>query len=147
MAELKTKRTRASVTAFLAGVPDPQRRKDARTVATLLRRVTGERPAMWGTNIVGFGHRKLKYASGREIDWMVAAFAPRADRITLYLTCDLSRHGELLSRLGRHAKGKGCLHLRRLADVDMGALEELVRSAVAKPGGSGSQSSRQRVLP
>jgi hypothetical protein len=131
MAELKTNKTRASLTAFLAAIPDPQRRKDARTVATLLRRVTGERPAMWGTNIVGFGHRKLKYASSREIDWMEAAFAPRADRITLYLTCDLSRQGELLSRLGRHAKGKGCLHLRRLADVDMGALEELVRSAVA----------------
>lgn len=131
MAELKTKRTRASVTAFLSAIPDPERRRDARAVAALLRWVTGERPSMWGTNIVGFGHRTLRYASGREIDWMVAAFAPRADRITLYLTCDLTRHRELLSRLGRHRKGKGCLHLRRLADVDPAVLEELVRDTVA----------------
>ena len=62
---------------------------------------------------------------------MVAAFAPRADRITLHLTCDLSRHREVLSRLGRHWKGKGCLHIRRLADVDPAVLEELVRTAVA----------------
>ena len=135
MAELKTKKTRASVTAFLSTIQDPARRKDARAVANILRRVTGERPAMWGTSIVGFGHRKLRYASGREIDWMVAAFAPRADRITLYLTGDLSRHRELLSRLGRHGKGKGCLHIRRLADVDLAVLEELVRDA-ATPAAS-----------
>lgn len=134
MAELKTKKTRASVTAFLSAIPDPERRKDARAVAALIRRVTGERPALWGTNIVGFGQRKLRYASGRELDWPVAAFAPRADRTTLYLTCDLSRHRALLARLGRHTKGKGCLHLRRLSDVDTAVLEELVRSAVAEEG-------------
>lgn len=134
MAELKTKKTRASVTAFLSAIPDSARRKDARTVAALLRRVTGERPALWGTNIIGFGQRKLRYASGRELDWPVAAFAPRADRITLYLTCDLARHRALLARLGKHTKGKGCLHLRRLSDVDAAVLEELVRSAVAEEG-------------
>jgi hypothetical protein len=135
MAELKTKRTRASVTAFLSAIPDPDRRKDARAVAALLRRVTGDRPAMWGSNMVGFGKRRLRYASGREIDWMVAAFAPRGDRITLYLTCDLSRHREVLGRLGRHARGKGCLHLRQFSDVDPAVLEELVRCAVDDGGG------------
>ncbi len=137
MAELKTKKTRASVAAFLSAIPDPDRRKDARAVAALLRRVTGERPALWGTNIVGFGQRKLRYASGRELDWPVAAFASRADRITLYLACELSRHRALLARLGRHTKGKGCLHLRRLSDVDPEVLEELVRSAVADGGSRG----------
>jgi len=131
MAAPKTRKTRASVTAFLSAIPDSERRKDARAVAALLRRVTGGRPALWGTNIVGFGRRTLRYASGRELDWPVAAFAPRADRITLYLTCDLSRHRALLARLGKHTKGKGCLHLRRVSDVDPAVLEELVRSAVA----------------
>jgi Domain of unknown function (DU1801) len=132
MAEPKTKKSRASVAAFLAAVPDPERRKDARAVAALLRRVTGERAVLWGTNIVGFGTYHYKYASGREGDWPVAAFAPRADRISVYVTCELSRHRELLARLGKHSKGKGCLHIRRLADVDPDVLEELVRSAVAE---------------
>ena len=131
MVEPKTKKTRASVAAFLAAVPDPERRKDARAVAALLRRVTGERAVLWGTNIVGYGTYHYKYASGREGDWPVAAFAPRADRISVYVTCELSRHRELLARLGKHSKGKGCLHIRRLADVDPAVLEELVRSAVA----------------
>lgn len=125
MAELKTKRTKTSVAPFLSAIPDPSRRKDARAVAALFRRVTGERPAMWGSGIVGYGHRKLRYASGRELDWMVVAFAPRADRVTLYLTCDLSR-------LGKHGKGKGCLHIRRLSDVDPAVLEELARRAAGE---------------
>jgi Domain of unknown function (DU1801) len=132
MTEAKTKKSRASVAAFLAAVPDPERRKDARAVAALLRRVTGERAVLWGTNIVGFGTYHYRYASGREGDWPVAAFAPRADRISVYVTCELSRHRELLARLGKHSKGKGCLHIRRLADVDPDVLEELVRSAVAE---------------
>jgi Domain of unknown function (DU1801) len=132
MAEPKTKKTRASVAAFLAAVPDPERRKDARAVAALLRRVTGERAVLWGTNIVGYGTYHYKYASGREGDWPVAAFAPRADRISVYVTCELSRHRDLLARLGKHSKGKGCLHIRRLSDVDPAVLEELVRSAVAE---------------
>ena len=132
MAELKTKKTRGSVGAFLAAVPDPERRKDARAVAALLRRVTGERAALWGTNMVGFGTYRYRYASGREGDWPIAAFAPRVDRVTLYLSFDLSRHRELLARLGKHSKGKGCLHIRRLSDVDLDVLEELARSAVAE---------------
>lgn len=132
MAEPKTRKSRASVSAFLSAVPDPGRRKDARAVAALLRRVTGERAVLWGTNIVGYGTYHYEYASGREGDWPVAAFAPRADRITLYVTCDLSRHRALLARLGKHAKGKGCLHVRRLADVDLEVLEELVRAGIAE---------------
>jgi len=132
VAEPKTKRTRASVTAFLASIPDPERRRDARAVGSLLRRVTGQRPAMWGETIVGFGQVHYRYASGQEGDWPVAAFAPRSDRITLYLTCNLSRHRELLARLGKHSHGKGCLHLRRLGDADPGVLEELVRRGVAE---------------
>ena len=132
MAEPKTKRTRRSVAAFLAAVPDPERRKDARAVAALLRRVTGEPAALWGTSIVGFGKYHYRYASGHEGDSPIAAFAPRADRITLYLTCDLALHRALLARLGKHAKGKGCLHIRRLSDVDLDVLEELAGRAVAE---------------
>ena len=137
MAELKTQRTGVSVASFIEGLADPERRKDARAAAALLRKVTGERPEMWGANIVGFGRRRLVYASGRELDWMVAAFAPRGDRTTFYLTCDLDRHLDLLGRLGKHQRGKGCLHVKRLSDVDSGVLEELVRCAVAETKAEG----------
>jgi hypothetical protein len=130
MAELKTKPTKTSVTAFLSAIPDPVRRKDARAVAALMRKATGESPVMWGTTIVGYGQRRLRYASGRELDWMLVGFSPRAGRITLYLSFDLAKHAKLLGRLGKHSHGKGCLHLRRLEDVDPGVLEELVRRAV-----------------
>jgi len=132
MAELKTKPTKTSVTAFLSAIPDPLRRKDARAVAALLRKATGEPPAMWGTTIVGYGQRRLRYASGRELDWMLVGFAPRAGRITLYLSFDLAKHAKLLGRLGKHARGKGCLHIRSLEDVDPAVLAELVRRAVGE---------------
>ncbi|MGA8891606.1 MAG: hypothetical protein WB493_08560 [Anaeromyxobacteraceae bacterium] len=136
MAELKTQRTGASVAAFIDGIPDAARRADARAAAALLRKVTGSKAEMWGANIVGFGRRRMIYESGRELDWMVAAFAPRGDRTTFYLTCDLDRYGEQLGRLGKHQRGKGCLHVKRLSDVDAGVLEELVRCAVAEADGA-----------
>jgi len=144
VAELKTQRTGASVTAFVAAIPDPDRRKDARAAVALLGKVTGAKPEMWGTNIVGFGRRRLAYASGRELDWMVAAFAPRGDRTTFYLTCDLDRHADLLGRLGKHQRGKGCLHVKRLSDVDAGVLEELVRCAVAAGEADGAKDAGAR---
>jgi hypothetical protein len=144
LAELETQRTGASVAAFIDGIPDPARRSDARAATALLRKVTGARPEMWGTNIVGFGRRRLVYASGRELDWMVAAFAPRADRTTFYLTCDLDRHRELLGRLGKHQRGKGCLHVKRLSDVDAGVLGELVRCAVEEAKADGAKEAGAR---
>jgi hypothetical protein len=143
MAELKTQRTGASVAAFIDGIPDEARRADARAAAALLRRVTGAKPEMWGANIVGFGRRRLVYDSGRELDWMVAAFAPRGDRTTFYLTCDLDRYGEQLGRLGKHQRGKGCLHVKRLSDVDAGVLEELVRCAVGEGAAPGAKPARK----
>jgi hypothetical protein len=141
---MKTQLTGASVASFIEGLPDPERRKDARAAVALLRKATGARPEMWGTNIVGFGRRRLAYASGREIDWMVAAFAPRGDRTTFYLTCDLDRHRDLLGRLGKHQRGKGCLHVKRLSDVDAGVLEALVRCAVAETRAGGAKEAAPR---
>ena len=147
MAEPKTQPTGASVEAFIEGVPDPARRGDARAAVKLLRKVTGSRPEMWGTNIVGFGRRRLVYASGRELDWPVAAFSPRADRTTFYLTCDLDRHAALLARLGKHQRGKGCLHVKRLSDVDPAVLEELARQAMAEEEAGDGATSPARPRP
>ena len=131
MTELKTTRNDADVGQFLDAVPDPRRREDARTVCTLMTEVTGEAPAMWGDSIVGFGSRRLRYDSGRELDWPVVAFSPRKGATTVYVLDGFDGYEDLLGRLGRHRTGKGCLYLSSLAAVDQDVLRELVRRSVA----------------
>lgn len=138
MAEPKTTRTDDDVQAFLHAVPDPGRRDDALAVCELITRATGEQPALWGPSIVGFGHRVLRYDSGREQDWMIVGFSPRKQATTLYLAGALDEYADLLGRLGKHTTGKGCLYLKRLADVDLDVLTELVARTVHRhrtPGG------------
>jgi len=130
MAEPKTKKTDASVAAFLDAVADPGRREDARAVLALMKRFTGEEPKMWGPSIVGFGSYTYTYASGQTGDWPIAAFSPRKQALTLYLMPGFEKDADLMKRLGKHRTGKSCLYLNRLADVDAGVLEELVRRSV-----------------
>jgi len=130
MAELKTKRTQASVSAFLDAVENEQRRADCRTVLNLMRAVTGEEPKMWGPSMVGFGSYHYKYASGREGDWFVTGFSPRKQDLTLYIMAGFDRYDELMAKLGKYKTGKSCLYLKRLSDVDLGVLRELVTASV-----------------
>ena len=131
MAELKTKRNDASVEAFLGAVDNEVRRADARAVVALMEEVTGERAALWGASIVGFGSYRCRYPSGREFDWFLVGFSPRKASLTLYLTAGFSRYGELLGRLGKHRTGKSCLYINRLSDVDLKVLRTLVTASVA----------------
>ena len=130
MSELKTKPTDASVPAYLDGIADPVRRADCQQVVELMRRVTGHEPRIWGTGMIGFGTYRYKYATGREGDWPLSAFASRKDNLTIYLMAGAERFPALLGKLGKHKTGKSCLYLKRLSDVDVGVLEELVRSSV-----------------
>ncbi len=131
MAELKTTRNDASVDAFLDAVPDPRRRDDARAVCALMTEATGEAPAMWGDSIVGFGSHRLRYASGRELDWPIVGFSPRKSATTVYLTEGFDGYGALLARLGKHTTGTSCLYLTSLDGVDQDVLRELVSRSVA----------------
>jgi hypothetical protein len=130
MAELKTKKTQASVAAFLNGIENEQKRKDAKAIAKMMREATGTRPKMWGTSIVGFGDHRYKYASGREGDWFLTGFSPRKQNLTLYVMYGLKGHAKLLKRLGKHKTGKGCLYINKLADVDTDVLRELIALSV-----------------
>jgi hypothetical protein len=130
MAELKTKQTTASVAAFIKTVPDESRRKDCRELAALMKEATGKPPKMWGDSIVGFGNCHLKYASGRELEWFYVGFSPRKDSLSLYLTCDLSKYARLLTKLGKHKTGKGCLYIKTLDDVDRDVLKEMIAKSV-----------------
>jgi len=131
MASPKTQKTTASVAQFLDAIESEVQRKDAKAVDKLLREVTGEKPAMWGASIVGYGSRPLAYANGSQSDWPVLAFSPRKAALTLYLTCDIAAHAGLTAKLGKHSTGKGCLYIKRLADVDQAVLKQLVEQCLA----------------
>jgi hypothetical protein len=130
MAELKTRPGSGDVNAFIASVTDPVRRADAERLVELMRSVSGTEPVLWGPSIIGFGERHLVYSSGREIDYFEVGFSPRKAATTLYLDSVLGSSAELLAELGPHTTGKGCLYIKRLADVDGDALRRLVEQAV-----------------
>lgn len=132
MAELKTRPTDADVEAFVEGIAEEGRRQECRALLRLMSEVTGERPQMWGSSMVGFGRYHYRYASGREGEWFLTGFAPRKQALTLYIMAGFRGYEHLLARLGKHKTGKGCLYVKRLADVDEGVLRELVAASVRK---------------
>ena len=131
MADLKTKPTTTSIDVLVQGVADEGRRQDCLTLVAMMKRITGAEPTVWSSGIVGFGNYHYKYASGREGDWFEIGFAPRKANLAVYVMPGLDRFGEALAKLGTYKTGKGCLYIKRLADIDPDALEELLSSAVS----------------
>jgi len=131
MAELKTHRTDASVDTIIDSIPDDARREDCLALVDLMKRATGVNPVVWSSGAVGFGTYHYKSASGQEGDWFPVGFASRKAAITVYLGLSLEQLAELLAKLGKHTTGKGCIYIKRLADVDLAVLEELVAEAYA----------------
>ena len=130
MAELKTKPTKVSVGKFLESVPDASRRQDCKALIQLMKKATKSQPKMWGPSIVGFGDYHYKYETGREADWFRAGFSPRKNALTLYIMSGFPKHADLMSKLGKHKTGKGCLYIKQLSDVDTKVLEQLIERAV-----------------
>jgi hypothetical protein len=129
--ELKTKKTDASVLAFLNSTDDAGKRADALLIHALMEKITSEKGKMWGASIVGYGSCHLKYASGRELDWMLTGFSPRKQNLTIYIMSGFDRYDELLGKLGKFKTGKSCLYVKKLSDIDMEVLAELISSSVA----------------
>lgn len=130
-ADLKTKPTAASVEAFIARVPNAQRRKDAETVVKLLRRATGLQPKMWGPSIIGFGAYRYNYESGREGDMCMTGFSPRASALVLYVVGGVPKTDPLWTMLGKHRLGVSCLYINKLSDVNLTVLEKIIVQSVA----------------
>ncbi len=130
MTENKSRPTDASADDFIESIEDDEKRRDCQAVAELMREVTGEEPRIWGPGMVGFGSYHYKYESGREGDWFLTGFAPRKRELTLYIMPGFERYESLMADLGKHKTGRSCLYIRRLADVDMGVLRELVEDSV-----------------
>ena len=126
MAEIKTKPTQVNVDDFLAAVEKPVRRADAKVMRDMMERVTGQSATMWGPTIIGFGTYHYRYSSGHEGDMCRVGFSPRSANLVLYVG-GFPGFEELLGKLGKHKRSKACLYLNKLADVDLGVLEEITR--------------------
>jgi Domain of unknown function (DU1801) len=130
MSDIKTRLNDASVDDFLNSIKDEQVRKDCWTIAGIMQEATKAKPQMWGSSIVGFGSYHYKYASGREADWMLVAFSPRKQNITLYISPGFEGYDELMTKLGKHSCGKACLYIKRLSDVHLPTLKKLIKGSV-----------------
>ena len=132
MPENKTKATTLSVSAYIEALPDPTRRSEAKELIQLMQRASGEKPKLWGPSIIGFGSYHYRYDSGREGDMPLISFSPRKTAIVLYSMLGHSEAKALLAKLGKHTTGRGCLYIKKLADVDRTVIDTLIRNAASQ---------------
>jgi hypothetical protein len=128
MSGLATKETNKSVAQFIESLENKSKKADAELLVQIMEEITGNKPKIWGDNfIIGFGKYSYTRKNGKEeFEWFNVGFAPRKTKITVYLTCDISRQEDLLKKLGKAKWGKGCLYINKLADVDLDILKELI---------------------
>jgi hypothetical protein len=133
LVEIKTKPTSSSVDEFINKIAEDQKRKDSLVLLRLMEKATKEKPAMWGSSMIGFGNKRYKSpATGREVDWFVIGFSPRKANLSLYLSVDIQSRADALKKLGKHKTGVGCLYLNKLEDVDLEVLEEMIQAAAKR---------------
>lgn len=130
MAQLKTKENDGDVMAFIDAVEHRQRREDALTLVSIMQRLTGKEPRMWGNSIIGFGHYPYIYKNGKQIDWFRIGFSPRKQALSLYIMAGFKSIEEILKRMGKHKKSKGCLYIKTLEDVNHDVLEEMLQASL-----------------
>ena len=130
MADQKTRPTGEDVVQFLNAIKDEHRRQDCFTLLELMQETSGEQPRLWASSIVGFGEYHYRYASGHEGDAALVGFAPRKPNLSLYVLSGFEGQEQLLEKLGKHKAGKGCLYIKRLDDIDLDVLRQLVQGTV-----------------
>jgi hypothetical protein len=127
MATKKTQPTLISAAEFVNNIEDENVRKDASQLISVMQTVTKQPPVMWGGSIIGFGSYHYKYASGHEGDICKIGFAPRKNQFALYISCNIQEQEALLQKLGKHKTGKGCLYIKKLSDIDMAVLKQMIK--------------------
>ena len=134
MSKARNKTTDAggSVSEFLKSVKNAERRSDARQVMKMLKAITGKRPRLWGSSIIGYGKYHYRYESGREGDSLMIGLSPRAQNLAIYIMPGFDGFSGLLKRLGKHKIGKSCLYVNRLQDVDQNVLQQLLEKSYRK---------------
>ncbi len=132
MTEIKPQATKASAAKYVAAIDDAQRRADCKQLIKLMTGITGKPARMWGPSIVGFDSYHYKYASGHEGDMCLTGFSSRKPNLSIYILAGSAAQKKLLARLGKHKMAKACLYVRRLEDIDMDVLRELVVNSIAE---------------
>lgn len=131
VAVIKTKENESSVEEFIGKVKDEQQRADSLIILKLMKKVSKEKPKMWGASMIGFGNKRYKSpASGREVDWFKIGFSPRKANLSLHLILDMKENAALFKKLGKHKVGVGCLYINKLEDVDLKVLEQLISAGM-----------------
>lgn len=130
MSQNKTHPTDQSVKSFIDSLDDQQKIADSYSLIELMKQITGCEPKMWGPSIIGFDQYHYKYESGREGDFLKVGFSPRKRELSIYLMCSFDKNDELMKKLGKHRTGKSCLYVKRLEDINMDVLRDLVQESV-----------------
>jgi hypothetical protein len=131
MSELKTRPTGQRVAVFLNSVEPPQKREDCYKLVEIMERLTNSRATMWGASIVGFGTYTYVGTNKKPADWPITGFSPRKANITIYIMPGFEEYTALMARLGKHTTGKSCLYIKKLADIELSVLEDLITRSVA----------------
>ena len=130
MSTPKTLPNNKNVEEYIDAVENAQKREDSRVLLKMMQEITGEKPVMWGESIIGFGNYHYKYASGREGDWMISAFSPRKQNLTIYIMGGFENQEELLAKVGKAKNSVGCLYVKKLEDIDLNVLKEMIQLSV-----------------
>jgi len=131
MSSNKTQPTTASVALFLNALFPEQKKNDSWTLFLLMEKITRAQGVLWGTSIIGFGNYQYKYASGRSGDWFLTGFSPRKNALTLYLMCDISHDQIDFDGLGKYKKGKGCIYIKKLENINLTVLEKIIITSIS----------------
>jgi hypothetical protein len=146
MAEQKTKKTDVSVDSFLNALADAQQREDSFRLVTMIKEITGEKPRMWGPTMIGFGDYHYIYESGREGDMFLTGFSPRKGNLVLYaMNCLAESSAAQLEKLGKFKASKGCLYIKKLADVDLKVLRAMIEANIERLVGASSP--KEKAIP
>lgn len=148
MAELKTKPTAVSVDTFLSAIDDDTRRADALALVAMMKKITGEKPKMWGPSIVGFGQYHYVYESGHEGDMCRAGFSPRKPALVIYFNAGLEQtFAAELAKLGKYKASKACLYIKRLSDVDLDVLRDMIQKSFNQVAGQATAPTSHKAKP
>ena len=128
--ELKTKLNDGDVNEFINSIESELKRNDSFKIIKMMKKITKSEPKMWGDSIIGFGNYHYKYASGREGDWFLCGFSPRKQNLSIYIMSGFNKYENILSKLGKHKTGKGCLYVKNLEEIDLKVLENLIKQSV-----------------
>lgn len=133
LAQIKTKPTVANVHDFIKQIPNEQKRADSMVLLEMMKKASEEEPVLWGNSIIGFGNKRYKSpASGREVDWFLIGFAPRKTNLSIYISIGIQEHAEMLTKLGKHKTGVGCLYINKLDDVDLKVLKQMISNTLKR---------------